>query len=231
MNKKNLKSIVVFVCFLVLMVVATILLWPIIKSLFSEEGRISFKEKIDSFGVGGWFVMLGVQILQIIVAFLPGEPIEIAMGMFYGSFGGLFTCLLGIFIGSIIVYLLAKIIGLPFVRLFVKEEDFEKFKFLRDPLKVEMTVFILFFIPGTPKDALTYLSPFIPMKKRRFFLISTIARIPSVVTSTILGDQLIEGNYLTAIVVFIITAIISVAGIIFNNYYTKRKQEKMKSEQ
>lgn len=231
MNKKNLKSIIVFVCFLVLMVVATILLWPIIESLFSEEGRISFKEKIDSFGVGGWFVMLGVQILQIIVAFLPGEPIEIAMGMFYGSFGGLFTCLLGIFIGSIIVYLLAKIIGLPFVRLFVKEEDFEKFKFLKDPLKVEMTVFILFFIPGTPKDALTYLSPFIPMKKRRFFLISTIARIPSVVTSTILGDQLIEGNYLTAIVVFIITAIISVAGIIFNNYYTKRKQEKMKSEQ
>lgn len=230
MNKKNLKSIIVFGCFLVLMIVVTIVLWPFVESLLSEEGRICFKEKIDSFGIAGWFIMLGVQVLQIIVAFLPGEPIEIVMGMFYGSFGGLFTCLLGILIGTIIVYLLAKLIGLPFVRLFVKEEDFKKFKFLNNPLKVEMTVFILFFIPGTPKDALTYLSPFIPMKKSRFFLIATIARIPSVVTSTILGDQLIEGNYIIAIIVFVITAIISIAGIIFNNYYTKKKQEQIKSE-
>ena len=171
--------------------------------------------------------MVGIQVLQIIVAFLPGEPIEIVMGVFYGSIGGLFTCLLGILIGSILVYLLSKYIGKPFVKLFIDIDDLEKYKFLRNTKKVELTVFILFFIPGTPKDALTYLAPFVPIKPKKFFVISTIARIPSVITSTILGDQIIKGNYLIAIIVFIITAIISIAGILFSNYYIKRKQNEL----
>lgn len=224
MDKKKIKSIIIFGAFLILMIVITILLWPFIQLLATEEGRLEFKEKIDSFGIGGWFIMLGIQILQVVIAFIPGEPIEIVMGMFYGSIGGLCTCLLGILFGSIIVYVLAKIIGMPFVRLFVKEEDIRKYKFLKSTTKVEMTVFVLFFIPGTPKDALTYISPILPIKPWRFFLIATIARIPSVVTSTILGDQLIEGDYLTVIIVFVLTALISVGGILFNRYYTKKKE-------
>lgn len=227
MDKKKIKSIIVFGCFLILFVTLTIVLWPFISSLSTDVGKENLKEKISSLGVVGWFVMVGIQVLQIIVAFLPGEPIEIIMGVFYGSIGGLFTCLLGILIGSILVYLLSKYIGKPFVKLFIDIDDLEKYKFLRNTKKVELTVFILFFIPGTPKDALTYLAPFVPIKPKKFFVISTIARIPSVITSTFLGDQIIKGNYLIAIIVFIITAIISVAGILFSNYYTKRKQNEL----
>ena len=107
----------------------------------------------------------------------------------------------------------------------------EKYKFLKNTKKIELTIFILFFIPGTPKDALTYLAPFVPIKPKKFFVISTIARIPSVITSTILGDQIIKGNYLIAIIVFVITAIISIGGILFNNYYTKRKQNENELKQ
>ena len=57
------------------------------------------------------------------------------------------------------------------------EEDLKKYKFLQDPMKIEMTVFILFFIPGTPKDALIYLAPLIPISPIKFFLIATFARI------------------------------------------------------
>ena len=224
MDKKKLKSIIVFGCFLILFITLTVILWPFISSLSTDVGRENLKEKIDSLGVAGWFLMLGIQVLQIIVAFLPGEPIEIVMGVFYGSIGGLFTCLLGILLGSILVYLLSKYIGKPFVKLFIDVDDLEKYKFLKNTKKIELTIFILFFIPGTPKDALTYLAPFVPIKPKKFFVISTIARIPSVITSTILGDQIIKGNYLIAIIVFVITAIISIGGILFNNYYTKRKQ-------
>ena len=166
--------------------------------------------------------MLGIQVLQIVVAFLPGEPIEIIMGVLYGSFGGLFTCLFGILLGSMIVYVLTKLIGIPFVKLFIDLDDLKKYKFLNDSKRLDLTVFILFFIPGTPKDALTYLAPFLPIKAKRFFLIATIARIPSVITSTILGHELIEGNYTNAIIVFVITALISIGGILFHHYFTKR---------
>ena len=224
MDKKKLKSIIIFGCFLILFIVATIIFWPFISSLATDVGRDNLKEKIESLGVAGWFVMLGIQILQVIVAFLPGELIEIIMGIFYGSIGGLFTCLLGILVGTILVYLLAKYIGKPFVKLFIDIDDLEKYKFLKNTKRIELTIFILFFIPGTPKDALTYLAPFVPVKAKRFFLIATFARIPSVITSTILGDQIIEGNYVIAIIVFVVTAIISLGGILFSNYYTKRKQ-------
>ena len=225
MNKKKLKSIIIFGIFSILFISLTIAFWPFIKSLGSEEGRSEFKAYIDSFGIGGWFIMLGVQILQVVVAFLPGEPIEIVMGIFYGPWMGMITCLIGILIGTIIIYLLGKLIGKPFVKLFLDEEDINKYKFLKDPRKIEMTVFVLFFIPGTPKDALTYIAPFIPIKPRRFFVIATLARIPSIITSTILGHEIIEGNYLNAIIVFVVTAVISILGIIFNSYYTKKKQD------
>ena len=225
MNKKNVKSIVIFVAFSILFVVLTVIFWPYILSLSTDVGRDSLKQLIDSLGVGGWFVMLGIQVLQIVVAFLPGEPIEIIMGVFYGSIGGMFTCLLGILIGSMIVYLLTKLIGIPFVKLFIDLDDLKKYKFLNDSKRLDLTVFILFFIPGTPKDALTYLAPFLPIKAKRFFLIATIARIPSVITSTILGHELIEGRYLNAIIVSVVTALISISGILFHHYFTKRKQK------
>ena len=61
---------------------------------------------------------------------------------------------------------------------------------------------ILFFIPGTPKDALTYIAPLAPMGTLKYLLITTLARIPSVVTSTVLGDRVAEGDYTAAIIVF-----------------------------
>ena len=224
MDKKKIKIVLVFSLAILLMAILTIILWPYIVSLAKEETRIQLKEYLDSIGIGGWFLMLGIQILQIVIAFLPGEAVELVMGAIYGPWLGLFTCLLGILIGSIIVYFLARLIGKPFVRLFVKDEDLKKYKFLQNPMKVEMTVFILFFIPGTPKDVLTYISPMVPIKPLRFFLIATFARIPSVITSTIMGDQFISGNYEITILVFVITALISITGIIINNRFINKKQ-------
>ena len=148
MNKKNIKSIVIFGVFSILLISLTIAFWPYIQSLSTDVGLDNLRQTIDSLGVGGWFVMLGIQVLQIIVAFLPGEPIEIVMGIFYGSIGGMFTCLFGILIGSMIVYGLTKLIGVPFVKLFVDLDDLKKYKFLNDSKKLDLTVFILFFIPA-----------------------------------------------------------------------------------
>lgn len=81
-------------------------------------------------------------------------------------------------------------------------------------------------IPGTPKDILTYFIGLTPMKLSVWLLITATARIPSVITSTIGGDALGMENYKFAIIVFIITAVISIAGILIYRYIQKRLDKK-----
>ena len=223
-----IKDAIPIIIFLLLMVVLTILLWPYIKELSTEEGREQFKAWVDGLGFGGWLVTLGIQLLQIFVALIPGEPVELMLGFVWGPWLGTFTCLLGIFIGTATIYFLVRKLGMRFVRKVVGTDDLTKYKFLSDKNKVEITVFILFFIPGTPKDALTYIAPFAPIHPVKYLLIATFARIPSIITSTILGDSVAEENYLLAIIVFVITAIISVLGIVLGNKYVEKRQKKAK---
>ena len=226
--KKLIKDSIPIIIFLLLMVALTILLWPYIKELSTEEGREQFKAWVDGLGFGGWLVTLGIQLLQIFVALIPGEPVELMLGFVWGPWLGTFTCLLGIFIGTATIYFLVRKLGMRFVRKVVGTDDLTKYKFLSDKNKVEITVFILFFIPGTPKDALTYIAPFAPIHPVKYLLIATFARIPSIITSTILGDSVAEENYLLAIIVFVITAIISVLGIVLGNKYVEKRREKAK---
>ena len=204
----------------------TVLLWPYVASLATEEGREEFRALVDNLGFLGWLVTLAVQLLQIFLAFIPGEPIELLLGVMWGPWLGTFTCLLGIFIGTAVIFLLVRKLGVKFVKRIVGDKDINKYKFLSDPRRLELTVFILFFIPGTPKDALTYIVPLTNIGTVRYLLISTFARIPSVITSTLLGDSIAAGDYTAAVIVFVITAAISIAGILFGNAYIAKKQSR-----
>ena len=84
-------------------------------------------------------------------------------------------------------------------------------------------IFILFFIPGTPKDLLTYVAGLTQIKLFPYILITSIAKIPSVITSTIGGDAFGEKKYLYAFIVFVLTGLISIVGLIIYNKITKKK--------
>ena len=216
------------IIFAVIISILTVVFLPEIKVLATPEGRESFKRFVDGIGILGWFVTLGIQLLQIFVALIPGEPVELMLGYVWGPWLGTLTCLIGIFIGTSLIYLLVKRFGKPFVKKIVGERDLSKYKFLNDPKKIDLTVFVLFFIPGTPKDALTYIAPLAPIKPLKYLLIATFARVPSIVTSTILGGSIAEGDYVMAIIVFAVTAIISVLGIIFGNKYVENREKNNK---
>ena len=218
--KKSLPVIV----FVAVMGILTLILWPYVEGLATPEGREEFKVWIDGLGFGGWLVTLGIQLLQIFVALIPGEPVELMLGYVWGPWLGTFTCLLGIFIGTMTIFLLVRKFGMKFVSRFVDPEELKRYKFLRDKNKVDITVFILFFIPGTPKDALTYIAPIAPIGAVKYLLIATFARIPSIITSTILGDSIADGRWVLALVVFAVTAVISVLGIILGNRYIEHRK-------
>lgn len=221
--KRIIRSFLPIIIFILALAILTLILLPEIKRLGTEEGREAFSAFVEGLGFGGWLVTLGIQVLQILVAFIPGEPVELMLGFVWGPYLGTLTCLLGIFIGSLVIYLFVKRLGMPFIRRAVGEGDIRKYKFLEDKSRVELTLFILFFIPGTPKDVITYIAPLAPVSAVKYFLITTLARIPSVVTSTVLGGSIAEGDYLVATIVFAVTAVISVLGIIFGNRFVARK--------
>jgi uncharacterized membrane protein YdjX (TVP38/TMEM64 family) len=222
---KTLKNLIPIAVFVVVLVLLTLAFLPQIKELATPEGREKFKVWVDSLGFCGWLVTLGIQLLQIFVAFVPGEPVELVLGYVWGPLLGTFTCLLGIFIGTATIYLFVRKFGNKFVSRAVGDRDITRYKFLSTRSRAELTVFILFFIPGTPKDALTYIAPLAPIPTISYLLITTFARIPSIVTSTILGDSIANGNYILAIIVFALTAIISVLGIILGNRFVERRNK------
>lgn len=222
--KELIKNSLPIIIFVLLLGALTLIFWPYIKELGTEEGREAFGAWVDGLGFGGWLVTLGIQLLQIFVAFIPGEPVELLLGYLWGPWLGMLTCLIGIFIGTLTIFLLVRRLGMRFVRKIVGTDDLTKYKFLQNKNKVELTVFVLFFIPGTPKDALTYIAPIAPISPIKYLLIATLARIPSIITSTLLGDSIADGDYLLAVIVFVVTAVISVLGIIFSNKFVKNKQ-------
>lgn len=229
--KEIIKNSIPIIIFVAVMGIITIILWPYIEGLATEEGREEFKTWVDGLGFGGWLVTLGIQLLQIFVALIPGEPVELMLGYVWGPWLGTLTCLIGIFIGTLTIFLLVRKFGMKFVKRVVGTDDLTKYKFLSNKNKVDITIFILFFIPGTPKDALTYIAPIAPISPIKYLLIATFARIPSIITSTLLGDSIAEGNWILAVIVFAITAAISIAGIVFGNKFIENKQKKKEAKE
>ena len=184
-----------------------------------------FRLMVNNWGIWGKFIMIGISAFQIIVAVIPGEPIEIASGYAFGWFWGAIYCLIGTIIGQMVVFLFAKKYGIDFVKIFVSEEKLKKMEFLKDNKKIYLSTFFIFLIPGTPKDVLSYVAGITTIKLIPFLLISGIARIPSVVSSTIGGSYLGTKNYTMAAIVLIATLFIS--GITFFIY---KKYEKNKNK-
>ena len=215
-NKKN-KILIIFLSIILLLLTTYICykLLPLMSKLKDPENQEKFKDYIQNLGLKGWFALLAIQVLQIFIAFIPGEIIEVLSGILYGSIGGLLTCLLGILIGSILIYYTIKLFANKYIIKY--REKLKTYSFLNNPKKIIIYFFILFLIPGLPKDIFIYLVPFLPIKFITFLIVSLIARIPSILSSTIIGTSLIEGNYLLSIIIFAVFAILGITGILFND--------------
>lgn len=223
-KKRKLKifKISLFIIVIIILTIITIYLFPVMKNLSSKEGQIVFKQKVTNSGFYGLLLLFIIQVAQIFLFILPGEPIEILAGMCYGWFWGtIFIMVSSAMIATLIFWLVRKI-GRQFVYDFSDEEKIKKIennKIFQNPKKIELIIFILFLVPGTPKDLLTYLSGLLPIKLRRFVAISTIARIPSIVTSTIAGANIAVGDWKKAIILYgIIVAVVLLFLYIFNKF-------------
>lgn len=187
---------------------------------FSQD---DFRDYVRSFGVLGPAVMLGLQILQVFIALIPGEIVESAAGYAFGPWLGTAICYLGIGIASTLIFALTRRYGIRLVEVFISREKINELRFLNTERKRNNLIFLLFFIPGTPKDLLTYFVGLTDIRLRTFLVLSMVARIPSMISSTFGGHLLGEERYLGAAILYGITGIVSLLGMLGYNLYLKKK--------
>ena len=227
-------KIKIFKITLTLLVIAlfigiTIYLFPVIKNLSTTQGQIEFKQKVESSGTWGLMALFGLQVAQIFLIIVPGEPIEILAGMCYGGIWGTTFIMTSCAIIATAIFLLVKKYGKKFVYEFCdpkKVRKIENSKTFQNPKKIEMIMLILFLIPGTPKDLLTYIAGLLPIKATRFIIISTFARIPSIISSTLAGASLAKGDWKTSLILYAIVLVIVAIIVFIINKFDKNKVTK-----
>ena len=184
------------------------------KLLVVIEDPLAFRAWIDSLGAWGEATFVGIRTAQTVFKFIPAEPLEVGSGYAFGIWGGLFLCMLGTELGSAVILLLSKKYGMRFVSHFTDPEKLKEFSFLQDNRKLRPLLFLIYFIPGAPKDLLTYFVAFTDIRLWEYLLITTVARIASIITSTMCGAYFGEKNYLAAVLVYAATLALSGIGVL-----------------
>lgn len=229
MKKKKVINIIVISAVIIIFSLAIAYLAPVMKDISTKEGQIAFKEKIDNLGVVGLLILFLLEIAQIFFVVIPGEPLEVLAGMCYGNIGGTIFITISVLITTTIIFWLVRKYGKKLIyESFSKEkiDKIENSKILKNPQKVELIMILLFLIPGTPKDLLVYIGGLLPIKPLRFILISSFARFPSVISSTIAGASIVEGNIAVGAISYGVTFFITAMILILINIFDKNKEAK-----
>jgi len=206
---------IVFGVMIALMIAATVALIPMISVLKTNEGMDRLLNYIKEKEALGILIFIGIQALQVIIPLIP--PIQIIGGVLFGSvMGSVYSCI-GIYLGMSIVFVIVRIFGYPIVEALVDGKDLKKFRFLEDSSKVEIIFFILYFIPGMPKDTLSFVAPLTSVKPKHYFLYVLPARFPLMILAAVFGASVRNHNYTFAVILCIIMIDLAIIGILFRD--------------
>jgi uncharacterized membrane protein YdjX (TVP38/TMEM64 family) len=141
---------------------------------------------INSFGPLSVVIFICLQIVQVIVAPIPGEINGFIGGYLYGPILGTLYSTIGLTIGSWLAFMLARWLGLPFVEKVLNPRVIQKYDHFMEH-RGTLIAFILFLIPGFPKDALSYIVGLSHMKTSTFLVVSTIGRLLGTIMLSVSG--------------------------------------------
>ena len=173
----------------------------------------TFKAWIESFGIYDEVIFVAVRAIQTVVKIVPAEPLEIGAGYVWGTYKGLALCMLGTEIGSAVILILTYLFGTRLLNFMFDLDQINKWSFINNSKKKYLLLTIIYLIPGTPKDFITYFVGVTKTKVLPFLLVTGIARIPSIISSTWCGQLLDTRSVKVFVLVFsLITAVSMIAG-------------------
>ena len=186
-----------------------------------------FRAWVDGHGAWGPLAYAAMVFLQVLVAIIPGEPLEIAGGYAFGAWAGTALCLLGAVLGSVTVFALVRRWGRGLVEVFFPADKLEKLQFLLHTSPKRTALFwLIFTVPGTPKDLLCYFAGLMDLSWPSWLLIATVGRLPSIVTSTVGGSALGEQNYRAAVIAFALALAVAGVGYVIYRAVCRRHGQK-----
>ena len=219
-HKKKIYLFAIVVALLFIAAVGYLVGKPMVEFVREPE---RFRAWVDSSGFVSRVIFVGMVVFQLVIALIPGEPLEMGAGYAFGAVEGTILCIIGCVIGSALVFLFVRRFGVKLVEVFFPREKIRSLRFLQDSRRLNLLTFIVFFIPGTPKDLLSYFIGLTDMKLGTWLLITAVARIPSIVTSTVTGDALGLKDYQFALIAFGVTLALSLAGILVYRRLSARR--------
>ena len=219
LTKQQIALLVVIAVVILAVIGAVIYFWPYISSLQEEENQKIFQDWVRSFGPWGVIILLVIQVLQIILFFIPGEVIEFSSGLLYGILGGYLICIAGQILAILLTYFLVMIFGKALVDKMVDKETMDKVE--ERHTRAEVLLFFCLLIPGIPKDVFNFVAPYCKVPMWKYIIITLIARFPTVFSSILMGAAILNGEFNLSLIVLIVSATVGICGIIFNKQIVK----------
>jgi uncharacterized membrane protein YdjX (TVP38/TMEM64 family) len=208
-------------------------IWVQFKKLHNiYQDHQEFKKTISSYGAYAPLAFILLQVLQIVIAPIPGGAVEFLGGVLFGVKAGFIYSMIGLVLGSWLAFSLARIFEKVAVEKFVSVQTRKKFDYLVEHQGLILS-FILFLIPGFPKDALCYILGLTPMHLGIFLAISTIGRIPGTLMATLQGAKALEHQYMLFLILLGLSALVILIFYIYHeeiHNWAKRFKERSRKE-
>lgn len=224
MTEKNQKIVAIAAISAVVLLMIAVSIVVAVPMIRLAENPAAFKAWVEGFGAWGRVIFVGLLVLQVIVALIPGGPFELAAGYAYGVAEGSILCMIAFLLGSAGIFFLVRKFGMKVVELFVSQKDIKQLEFLKNPRKTRTLAFILMIIPGSPKDALNYIAGLTNLKLQEWLLIVFIGRIPALVSTVISGAAAGEKNFVLSLAVLLLTAVVSGLGVLYYRNICRQEQ-------
>lgn len=226
-QKKMLSLAAVIIFILLSLALAWFVGRPLIRFARQPE---QFRAWVEGHGLWAPLAYAAMVFLQVVVAVIPGEPLEISGGYAFGAVQGTVLCMLGAFLGSVVVFAFVRRFGRELVEVFFPKEKIESLRFLQSSPKRDLLFWIVFVVPGTPKDLLCYFAGLTDLSWGKWLLICSAGRLPSIITSTVGGSAVGGRQYLFAILVFAGTMALSAVGLLIYRGLCRRHEKKQGGE-
>lgn len=227
-RKRNLRKkfkifIVIFklLLFLAIIIVIPLYLYFFQKDLINEFSSMeSVHALFERYKTQGILFYIAAQTLQIVICIIPGQWLQFGAGYMYGFWLGYFFSLVGAFIGTILTYYIARILGHDAMHLIFGEERFQKMVNKLNSKKTVIIVFFIFLVPGVPKDMCNYVAGLSEIKLKPFLIVSLIGRSPGMMGSLLIGRQIGTGGYVSAAVIAGVAVAVCILCVIFRKRLT-----------
>ncbi len=215
--KKRLLGVIL----LLLFVAGCALLWRsgLVQRLSDRKHLV---EMLHSAGVKGPLLCIGVQIAQVVIFMIPGEITQFAAGYVFGVWMGFLYSTIGIAIGSAFNFWFARVVGRPTLERLIHRETMAKVDRALDNAKGKSALFVLFLLPGMPKDAMAYGAGLSNMNLVEFVVVTGLARSPALLASLLLGSQAYRHDYRS----MILTGLVVVLAILGYYFYERNRNKK-----